>query len=489
MNRNGGLILALALMALVPAAAHAQNNCKGGNNMHTRSAALYLDRAQKNGNPQQREELFRQALEQSLESTKNDADNPRSWFMAGQTYLRLQQYAAADSMFDRLEQLCANYEGLAIERTNAWVTAYNAGVTAGQQGDIEGAIASMQRADMMYQGRPEARLNLGSYYANLGKHEEAIAAFRGALEILRGPASEGLNEEQKAQWQENEQVAAFNLAQLLAIAGKDEEAAQAYRDYLASDPGNVTAQQNLAVVLTRQGKTADAATIYSELLGRTDLDAEDYFGIGVGLFNAEQHGPAADAFRKAIEKNPQFRDALYNLAQALYAPSLTLEDARAQASAADVAKINAQLTPIYNEIVESVEKARQYDPANANLYLLAARAYRGLADITANKAASDALREKVRATLEAQQALPVQVSQITLLPGETETTLTGSLGNLKLEAGAPVRLRVSFLGADGATLADAEVSLTAPAVGESVPFEVKATVNSADVRGWKYEIL
>ena len=120
---------------------------------------------------------------------------------------------------------------------------------------------------------------------------------------------------------------------------------------------------------------------------------------------------------------------------------------------------------------------------------MAARAYRGLADITADKAASDALREKVRATLEAQQALTVQVSQVAIVPGETETTMTGSIGNLKATPGAPVRLHVTFFGADGASLGEAEATVSAPPVGESVPFEVKAAVNTADVRGWKYEVL
>jgi tetratricopeptide (TPR) repeat protein len=489
MNRNSGLILALSVLLAAPVAAHAQQNCKVSNNMYTRSAALYLDRARVNTRADEKRELHQMALEQALNGTQNDAGNPKVWFMAGQAYVRLGDIAKADEMFDKAEQLCATFDGLQLERTNAWIVAYNAGVAANSQGKVDEAIAAMKQADMIYQGRPEARLNLGAFYANLGKHDEAIAAFKSALELMRGPAAEKLDAKQKAQWKENEEVAAFNMAQLLAIAGKDEEAVQAYRDFLAREPDNITAMQNLALVLTRQKKTAEAAKIYADLLARTDLTDRDYFTIGVGLFNAEQHENAAKAFRRAIELNKFSRDEFYNLSQAIYAPSLLIEDERSKATPAQQNKFDEQLKPMYEEIISSAEAARQFDPNNPNLYLLIARASRGLADLTKDAKASAAYREKALAALQQQKALTVEVGSVGIKAGETESVLSGSLENISLAPATPVRLKLTILARDGAVLHSEEVSLSAPAKGEAVPFEIKAPVKGADVGGWKYEIV
>ena len=138
----------------------------------------------------------------------------------------------------------------------------------------------------------------------MGETERAIEAFRGALEILRGPARDEVPANQQEQWREGEEAAAFNLAQLLAGAGRDEEAAQAYRDFLEREPQNRTAKSNLAIVLSRLGRTDEASEIYSELMSQPDLTEAEYFSIGIGLLSADEFDRAAEAFRKVLAVNP-----------------------------------------------------------------------------------------------------------------------------------------------------------------------------------------
>ncbi|HEX7090182.1 MAG TPA: tetratricopeptide repeat protein [Longimicrobiales bacterium] len=484
----GLLLTSLLGGALFPAAASGQR--RPSNNMWTRSTALYLDRARKNPRPDEKRELLLQALEAVKEGIAKDPDNPQIWFLAGRTYVQLDSLAQADSAFTKAQELYPDYEKeIDVHRRNAWVARYNAGIGALQQQDIDGAIALLEKADLIYDKMPNARLQLGSLYAGKGEHERAVAAYRGALEILRGPAREGLEEKEAAQWRENEEIATFNLAQLLAQLGRDEEAAQAYRDFLAREPQNRAAKINLAIVLSRLGRSDEAAEIYTELMGQADVTANELFTIGLGLYNGEQFARAAEAFRKSLELNPHARDALYNLAQALYRQSTSLEEAREKASGDEERKAAADLQSVYDELRTVSEKLRTLDPRNRNVMLLLARAYRGLADVNADDAAtSEAWRQKALDLLQAQEQLSFEVGDVRMAAEEGKVTISGSITNLKLEAGTPIRIRVIAVGKDGAEVGSQEVSVAAPAADAKERFEAVIEAG-VEVAGWKYEVL
>src|SRR5205807_3983067 len=103
-----------------------------------------------------------------------------------------------------------------VGRLRAWVALYNAGVSAIQANKLDDAIASLQLADKIYQKRPSARLTLASIYQNKGQIDQAIAMYKGALEILQGPERQGLSPQDEKQWKQNEDRAINNLAQLVA---------------------------------------------------------------------------------------------------------------------------------------------------------------------------------------------------------------------------------------------------------------------------------
>jgi tetratricopeptide (TPR) repeat protein len=483
MNRPSRIILlAFAIAMVAPEALWAQ---RPSNNVQTRSAALYMNRARQHNDPEERRALYQQALTVLQEGTQQDPRNPRVWYMAGQALVHLGNYVGADSMFRQAEQLYPQWDSVRIERQNAWIRAQNQGVTLQQQNRLEDAAASFENAALIFDGRPEANLSLGALYHRLDRPEDAVQSYRAALAILRGPARQDLQPAQAQNWREWEEVAAFNMAQILATRGHDEEAIQAYRDFLEREPDNVTARVNLAVVLTRQGNTQEASDLYRGLLDRPGLGEADYTTIGVGLFRAQLYPEAARAFRSLGELNPYSRDAWYNLTQALYLQTAQLEE-QARAGGPEQARIRGELRPLYEEMLEAAAKARQFDPLNENLLRLTAQAHRGLADQQSG-AAADAGRRRAVETLEARQALPFMVEDVQMHASDGRVRFIGRLRNNKTPAGQPMRFRLSVLGENGEVVATEEVNVAAPAAEELANFEVQVSARTERLTGWKIE--
>lgn len=478
--------LVIAIVVLSPALAAAQT--RPSNTMHTNSASLYFDRAKRTTRAEEKKELLEKALGFALEGIKAKADNPRAYLLAGQISVQLGDAVAADSMFDKAEQLWPEYaQETERERMLLWAKAYNAGVTAIRANNVDEALAHFEQADAVYSKQPGAKLNLAQIYARKQQNDKAIAAYKGALEILRGPGRQGLKAEDEAQWKEFEELASFNLAQLLAATGKNEEAAALYREYLARDPDNTQARSNLAVVLRRLGKEDEAAKLYGELATR-DLSAAEHFNVGVDLFRSTQYEPAADAFRKALAKNPHMRDAAYNLAQTLYSLASDLEQQKTSASGAAATALSSKLTQVYTEIGEVTAKLRTIDPANRNVFALQSRAYRGLADLTTDAAASTSWKTRTLEVLKANEALTFEVQDVSMGTAGGEVQIAGSVVNAKGKAGDQVKLRIHFLGANGQSLGSQDVTVALPEVQGATPFRVSIKP-TAEVVGWKYEIL
>ncbi len=149
--------------------------------------------------------------------------------------------------------------------------AFNHGIALAELGRDEEAEAAYRRAEE--RGHAGARSNLGSLLHRLGRDEEAEAAFRRAEE--RGDANAasnlgallhelGRDEEAEAAFLRGEvrgdAGAAFNLGVLLHETGRDEEAEAAYRR--AEEHGNASAAFNLGALLRKLGRDEEAEAAY-----------------------------------------------------------------------------------------------------------------------------------------------------------------------------------------------------------------------------------
>lgn len=447
-------------------------------NVWTRSAQIYLEEGQSTDAADERQAAFTRALEQARLSIQNEGGNPLGYYQAGVALLGLQQWREAAQMLDRAEQIYPRYL-LETEprRQNAWVTLYNQAVQALQQGSEDGAIELMETADLVYQNRPEARVNLAILYTNRGEFDSAIQWYNRALETLRGEARDYVSAETRRDWAETESDVVLNLAGVYNRTNRQAEAAELYREYLETNPDDAAVRVQLALLLSAQGQEAEAAAMFDQVLNMQGLDAIDYYQIGIGLFNAGRFEGAVTAFERASQANPYFRDALYNLAQALLARGNELADAGASA---------AEANAVYERLGRAATAMREIDPFSRTAAVLEASAYQKLAENTSG-ATSTEWRNRLVRVLEGIENLPIDVTNVALSQtGTGRYAITGTVENLSLNAGTPIVLRFSVLGANGQAAATQEVTVQAPAREQTATFRAEFEV-TGEIAGWRYE--
>lgn len=483
MNRWCGACLLVLLV--LPSATQAQK--RPSNNMHTRSADVYLGQAGKARVSTERRELYEKALTAALEGVRQDAGNPKPWFQAGTAYFHLEDFTGADTMFARAQQIYPDYS-TEIEplRLNAWIEQYNRGVQALQQNDHDAAVAALELAARLYDGRPEALVTLGSLYAERGDAARAERTYIDALAILRSPRRGALNPADLQAWQEDEVGVSLRLANLLVEQERFADAEKVYRDLIAAQPDNLSARANLAVVLSRSGQVDAAAAMYREILARQDVGEVTLFNIGVGLFRAEEYEQSAEAFRRAATVNPQSHDALYNLGQALLALAGAAQRGVEDATDTRRQQLAAELKRLGEELLGTTERLLQLDPTNRNVLMMKAQAQRTLGEVEGGTAAEEWSR-RVLATLEQHKDLPFEVADITVNTGGSEVQVGGRVVNLSAAQGSALRFRFSVIDAAGRELSGEDVAVTAPATSESARFNLRLPAPDG-AAGWKYSI-
>jgi tetratricopeptide (TPR) repeat protein len=398
---------------------------------------------------------FQRALQEAQNGIAADSTNPQHYFLAGQAYAGLGDFEAADAAFDTAERMYPAYE-LEVEpaREAAWAEAFNEGVTAYNAGNAQEATTAWEKANRIYELRPEAYQNLAAVYTQANDYQKAIEAYRGGLAALEHePAARVLEEEEITERTEAEASMRENLAELLLFTDQYGEAETLYREQLAEDPENIALRGKLAAAIAAQpGRAEEAQAIYNELLGRTDLDASTLMEIGVVLFQQKDFTRAAEAFKRVTDARPNSRDAWYNYANALYA-----------------AEQWEPLVPVAEHLI-------QLDPLNYDASLILARAYRD------SKANTKALAE-----LERMEAVPIQLGQLETRQGAGRTTVRGVVTGKKAAAGTPVQVRFTFYGEDGQQLGTETATINAPAPEATSPFEVVLQSETPAV-GYKYEL-
>jgi tetratricopeptide (TPR) repeat protein len=484
MSRLVPIFLILAVLA--PATAEAQRPSK---NLWINTAELELGRAIKSARADERDRLFARAMENARLAVEKDAGNSRSWFVLGRVNAALGNFAAADSAFDKAVQMWPEYaKETDEERLRAYAEAFRAGSTALQGGDIGAAVTQLEGARAIYDKHPVALLNLAIAYSRQNQRDKVIDVYQEALKILRDPAAKAaVKPEEAQQWAQWEQDVVRDLAQSLALAERNEEAAKAYEAYLTTHPDDVTMRSNLAVVYNRMGKSAEAARVYSDLLNR-DLSADDFLTVGMGLRRAQQLPQATTAFEKSIAKNPNQQEAYYNLAYSVWETIQPLEEKLAAASAADKTTLSNQLRPQYEKMIQAANKAREFDPANRNLFALLQNGYRGLATVTTPVAKSNEIRTKIPPLMTQYEALPFQVAGVAAEVADKKVTISGSLFNVKVPKGQPMKLKVSVLSPAGAELGSKEISVAAPEAEGEAEFTAAIDI-PGESRGWKYVLI
>jgi tetratricopeptide (TPR) repeat protein len=425
-------------------------------NTHTRAADLALTQAQSTTDEVVIQQRYTQALQAAMDGIEADPENPKSYMQAGQAYIGLNDFVGADSMLTRAEELHPRYI-LETEawREQGWVNAYNAAIVPMNNGDLEAAAELFEQAAKLYDGRPEAHLQLGAVYSQLDRTDDAVAAFQEAMRILEDSKEEQMADTANAPiWEQHWEIATTGLGQTLSFAGRNQEAADLYGQLLEEDPTNTAIMGALANNLSELGMADSVQALYDKLLSDPNLSERDFFNAGVGLYQIENYAVAAEAFQRAAEMNPFNRDARLNLAQTL------------------------SVSERFEELIPAARDLLSVDPRNALGWIFLTRA---LSETDQTEAANEVFNEY--------QSIGYEIEDLTVRPGpDGGATITGSLKNTSIEPGTTVALRFHFGGTQGREVGTLDIQVQAPAVDQSQVFQGEF-VSSELVSGYKYEVL
>jgi tetratricopeptide (TPR) repeat protein len=166
--------------------------------------------------------------------------------------------------------------------------------------------------------------------------EKAIAQFQEILKIQPDDVYSGL-------W----------LARLYRFENKHSEAETVLRGLLARDAANGPALEQLSQLLMDEGRSQEAVKLLSDAAGESS-SPEVYDLLGDAYSQAKDYAKAEDAYRKAVEEDPDDPGHLHGLAQALMA-----EDK-------------------YAEALEQLKRLTEIEPSTSENYLRMAQLYRRL---------------------------------------------------------------------------------------------------------------
>ena len=467
MKMRDGLVLALALGLGLTGCASGGGSAPatgptGGANLlaqgerpreteNTRAAEGHLEAAEEAASADQARPLYEQAMQSGQAAVAEDPTNPLAHRLAGFAALGLEDYQAAGQHFDRAQELRPIYEiELAPVREQAYIDLYQAASPYLQSGDFTQAVGFLEGANAVYPDRPEALITLAQIHGQERNHDLAIQRIDEAIAFFQSDRMEDVDLETAAAWQEQADGLPLMRAQVLADAGRYEEAAVSYRQMVEADPSNIALTQDLAAILMQMGNEADALAVYEALLARPSLSAQDYYRIGVGFYQASDYERAADAFGESAEMSRMDRDAIE-----MWARSLQLDSA-------------------YAAVPPVAERWLELDPASQIAITVLAQAV---------NATGDAARagEIIRGV----DALPVTVNDLQMRRFEGGAEVTGSVSNLTAEQGSRVTLEFTFYGPSGERLGTASQEVPIRAPGMSEVFQVDFS-SEQPVAGYGY---
>jgi tetratricopeptide (TPR) repeat protein len=151
----------------------------------------------------------------------------------------------------------------------------------------------------------------GLKLAQEGKHEEAIAEFKKALE--KDPEQSNI---------------LGNMADSYAKMGKNDEALEAYKKAIAIKSDDSALYTNMGVLLSKMGKNAESQEAFKKAASvNPGGSAQSFYNIGATQVNSGKMAEAAESFKQAIAADPNFGEAYYQLGICLSGKPDTMAEA------------------------------------------------------------------------------------------------------------------------------------------------------------------
>jgi tetratricopeptide (TPR) repeat protein len=421
---------------------------------NTRAAERHLDAGDESNDAAEAQMHYEAALTSAQAAIVEDPQNPLAHRLAAMAAMGAGDYVSAGAHFDHAVELRPLYEfDFGGIREQAWLDQYNEATPYINSGDYETAAIHFENASAIYQGRPEAFITLGQIYATLRQHDRALENIDAALAFVDSDVMAEVDSATAQGWREQAGEVPLLRAQVLADAGRFEEAVASYREMGAADPTDVALKRDLATILMQMGNEDEAFAVYEELMAMPGLSAGDWFAVGVGFYQGTDYDRAAGAFRGAVEVSTNDRDALE-----MWARSLQLDSA-------------------YADVPPVAQRWVVLDPNSPNAYLILAQA--------ANLNGDQAVTQEA---IQAVDALDVNIIDLQMRRfADGGASISGSVINKKLADGASISLRFTFYNDDGSPMGSVTESVSVGGVDMAQVFQVQ--FDSAEtVGGYGYEV-
>jgi len=224
----------------------------------------------------------------SSDTEKNKRSTAERYYSQGVAQLSLDDFARALPFFEKAADLDQNY-------AEAW---YQAGFCYGVLGRHEEALRASKRAAELRPTWSEAWANIGASNYALGKYSDAVTAYRNAIRLDdKNPDTQ------------------YALGLTLNKLSRSDEEALAYRRAISIKPDHSRALEKLGLVYMKLKRWNDAVEAFEQLKTyRPDSKAYNY--LGESLFETGKIDASIEAFNYAVNYNPDFDEARYNLGRA-----------------------------------------------------------------------------------------------------------------------------------------------------------------------------
>lgn len=169
-------------------------------------------------------------------------------------------------------------------------------LTAGQNKALDDAVKEYVRAQMTNADRPEAHINIGLIYSQLGRFSEAESAYRTSIEI-----------------QPSFIPAYVNLADLYRMQGRDTEGERLLRSALEISPRNGDVYHALGLLLVRQNRIPEAMDAFEESVKLSPDNTRYSYVYAVALNDTGKKYESIRVLEEAYKRRPTDRDVLYAL--------------------------------------------------------------------------------------------------------------------------------------------------------------------------------
>lgn len=146
------------------------------------------------------------------------------------------------------------------------------------------------------QYNPEAHLNLGNVYLESKRHQEAIEAYKQAIQLNTDYVD-----------------AHINLGVAYAESKRHQEAMEAYKQALKIKPDHIVAQHNLAATYSDLGRYQEALEVLKQIIRMQPDNADAHSGLGYMYRRLSMFKECIEASKQAIRINSNHVNAHFNL--------------------------------------------------------------------------------------------------------------------------------------------------------------------------------